>query len=240
MKFRFSIIIPVFNEAPIIGGVIESHCRLGNVEIILSDGGSDDGTIKIAEEFTKKYSNVLLTSSIKGRGIQMNTGAKLARGEWLIFLHADTLLPTASFRALVQHIEEHPETHAGAFTLRLEHKSFFYRYMEFYAKWRCRLIQLPFGDHGFFIRKTIFVKLGGFRDDFPIMEDVEMIRRLKRQCSLAILKAPVFSSVRRFEKDGRFNRALTNLLVQSLYFFGQHPRQLAQLYNREAHESHGK
>ncbi|MBX7152794.1 TIGR04283 family arsenosugar biosynthesis glycosyltransferase [bacterium] len=229
----FSIIIPVFNEASIIGSAINNHCRLNNVEIIVSDGGSEDNTVAIAKEFSGRYSNVIITFSPKGRGVQMNTGAQKALGEWLIFLHADTFLPDESFQVMVNHIADNQETHAGAFTLRLDHEGFFYRYMEFYAAWRCRLIKLPFGDHGFFIRRSVFEELGGFRSDFPVMEDVEMIHRLKRQYPLVMLDAPVFSSVRRFEKDGRWNRSLTNLLVQSCYFFGIHPRKLVQLYNKE-------
>lgn len=232
-RIRFSIIIPVLDEAPNIGAAIGRHCRLDGAEIIVSDGGSLDDTLVIAEECVQRCSNVHIVSSPKGRGVQMNTGAQRAQGEWLIFLHADTWLPESSWNALIRHIEYNAETCAGAFTLKLDHDGFFYRYLECYARWRCRIFKLPYGDHGFFIKRSVFEKLGGFRDDFPIMEDVEMVQRLKRLYRLTMLDAPVFSSVRRFEKDGRWNRSLTNLLVQSLYFFGKHPKQLTQLYDKE-------
>lgn len=229
---RFSIIIPIFNEASIVGEAITNYRQLKDVEIILADGGSCDGTLEIAEAFSGLNPNIFVTHASKSRGLQINAGARQAHGEWLIILHADTFLPVESFRSMVQHIDQFRDTCVGAFTLQLNGVRFCYRYLEGYARWRSKIFKLPFGDQGLFIRKSVFDECGGFRDDYPIMEDVEFVRRLQKKNRFIILDAPVYSSVRRYEKNGYLKRSFINLSVQTLYACGVHPKRLVAIYDR--------
>jgi len=225
-----SIIVPTFNEAPNICRQAQALSQLPNVEIIFADGGSNDGTARAIGSVLPELPNAHLIQTPCGRARQMNAGAKQAKGEWLIFLHADTALPKDSFGVFLKTIQESPGLNSGAFAFRVEHPHWSYRYLEFYVGWRCKFLKLPFGDQALFVKRRHFEKLGGYRDDFPLMEDMELIQRLNKQAGFVILPAPVFTSPRRYENDGFFKRGLGNVYLQLLYRCGVHPRELAKKY----------
>jgi rSAM/selenodomain-associated transferase 2 len=225
-----SIIVPTFNEAPNICRQAQTLRQLPNVEIIFADGGSSDGTAKVISSILPELPNAHLIQTSCGRPRQMNAGAKHAKGEWLIFLHADTVLPEDSFGVFLKTIHESPGLNSGAFTFRVEHEKWAYRYLEFYVGLRCKFLKLPFGDQALFIKRRFFEALGGYRADFPLMEDMELVQRLNKQAGFAILPAPVFTSPRRYEHDGFFKRGLGNIYLQLLYRCGVHPRELAKKY----------
>lgn len=225
-----SIIIPTYNESDAIESLLDSLCVYTEEEVVVVDGGSTDGTDEIIMSLSAKYSQLVFTQAQRGRSLQMNAGAAVARGRWLIFLHADTLLPQASLKAFIEYVKSNPETIGGAFTFRVAHSKAVYRYLEWYVAQRCRFLKLPFGDQAIFVRKDVFGKLGGYRSDYPLMEDMEFVQRLNKYDGFAVVQAPVYTSARRFERDGYFRRTLGNLYLQVLYSCGVHPQQLAQRY----------
>ncbi|HUH64893.1 MAG TPA: TIGR04283 family arsenosugar biosynthesis glycosyltransferase, partial [Syntrophales bacterium] len=195
---KFSFIIPVFNEEAIIIKTIE-HVRglleSGGTEIIVVDGNPAGNTIKAISDM-----GVRTVISDKGRGTQMNLGASLATGEILVFLHADTSLPTDALRLIAVSLEDASLT-AGAFDLAIDSERPAFRIIEKAASARSRLTRIPYGDQAIFMRRKDFQELGGFRD-IPIMEDVEIMRRIKRRRGkILILRRPVKTSARRWEME---------------------------------------
>jgi len=225
-----SIVVPTLNEAPNICRQAQALSQLPNAEIIFADGGSGDGTANAIDSLLPELPNVHVLQTPCGRARQMNAGARHAQGEWLIFLHADTALPKDSFGAFITRVKESPQINSGAFTFRVDHAHWSYRYLEFYVGLRCKFLKLPFGDQALFIKRRFFEELGGYRDDFPLMEDMELVQRLNKQAGFVILPAPVFTSPRRYENDGFFKRGLGNIYLQLLYRCGVHPRELAKKY----------
>jgi len=225
-----SIIIPTLNEVQNVLSLINKLSRLPEVEVIFSDGGSSDGTRSEIEFYSRARSNVHLIHAPRCRSQQMNAAAKRAKGEWLIFLHADTELPAESFHAFLRTVKKHPRLNSGAFTFRVANKRWVYRYLEFYVGLRCKLLKLPFGDQAIFVKRAFFEEVGGYREDFPLMEDMELIQRLNKQKGFSVLKFPVYTSARRFETDGYLRRSCGNLYLQVLYKLGVHPKKLAKRY----------
>ena len=152
------------------------------MEIILVDGGSVDATRAIAARFP----HVRLITAPRGRGSQMNAGARLARGELLVFLHIDTEFTPVHLATLRQATRD-PEVKAGAFFLRLTPPTPFLRFIAWGANWRCRLLGLPYGDQAIFVRRALFFGLGGFAHRRP--EDLDLVIRLRRLTRLAPLDA---------------------------------------------------
>lgn len=229
-----SIIIPTLNEVSNICRQAQVLSPLPRTEIIFADGGSADGTAKTIARLTKDLPQVHLIQTACGRARQMNAAAKQARGEWLIFLHADTTLPQDSFTAFLEAVKSPSLLHSGAFTFRVEHAHWSYRYLEFYVGLRCKFLKLPFGDQALFIKRRYFEALGGYREDFLLMEDMELVQRLNKRPGFAILPAPVFTSPRRYEHDGFLKRGVENIYLQLLYRCGVHPRELAKKYYHSA------
>jgi rSAM/selenodomain-associated transferase 2 len=227
-----SIIIPTLNEAANVERVSDSLIGLHNTEIIFADGGSNDGTVERIEELALLHNNVRLVYSPKSRSKQMNAGASEARGKWLVFLHADTILPAESFRRFVQQVRSSPSLQSGAFEFRVDNNRFVYRYLEFYVRLRAKYGKLPFGDQAIFVKRNLFERLGGYRDDYPLMEDMELVQRLSKREGFQVLDFPVYTSARRFESDGYLKRTCGNLKLQVMYKCGKHPKELARLYYR--------
>ena len=225
-----SIIVPTLNEAANICRQAQTLNQLPEAEIIFADGGSCDGTIQALRRLAEELPQLQLIQAPCGRARQMNAGAKHARGEWLIFLHADTTLPQDSFNSFLTRVKTSPQLYSGAFTFRVEHPHWAYRYLEFYVGLRCKFLKLPFGDQALFVKRRHFEALGGYRDDFLLMEDMELVQRLNKQPGFTILPEPVFTSPRRYENDGFFKRGLGNIYLQWLYRCGVHPRELAKKY----------
>jgi rSAM/selenodomain-associated transferase 2 len=227
MMPKFSFIIPVWNEEAIISRMIE-HVRglraSGSAEIIVVDGDPAGRTIKVA-----RHMGVKTAISEKGRGNQMNLGASLAAGEILIFLHADTLLPPDALE-LIETAMENSSCIAGAFDLAIDSERPVFRLIEKAASLRSRMTRIPYGDQTIFIRKSDFRELGGFRD-IPIMEDVEIMQRIKkRKGKICIIGRAVMTSPRRWEKEGIVYTTLRNWLLIALYFCGAKPEKLIRFY----------
>lgn len=193
-------------------------------EIIVADGGSHDGTVALAEA-----AGARVVIAPRGRGTQLAAGAAAARGEWLLFVHADCRLEAGWERAIETFIAKPGAgARAGYFDLRLDDEAPAARRLERLVAWRCRAFALPYGDQGLLIARPLHDAIGGFRP-LPLMEDVDLVRRLGRD-RLASLGAPILASARRYQRGGYLRRPLFNLFCLSLYFAGVPPRRIARLY----------
>jgi rSAM/selenodomain-associated transferase 2 len=233
---RISIIIPVLNEEENIQVAIDSIFPSDNMEVIVVDGGSKDRTIEVVKEL-----GVMLFHSRAGRANQMNLGAKNATGDILVFLHADTRLPTGFddlIRTALGDVSQFrkadaPRTNklpiAGAFALEIDDRSRRFRWVEWGVKYRSRFLKMPYGDQAIFLRAKVFDEIGGF-PDLPIMEDFELMRRLQKLGSVAIIEQPVITSARRWLQQGIFKTTLINQLMILGYLMGVDLDRLVQLY----------
>jgi rSAM/selenodomain-associated transferase 2 len=163
-----------------------------------------------------------------GRGAQMNAGAARATGDWLLFLHVDSQLPPG-WVDVFSRVTSDPQLVGGWFRFALDATPWQARVIERLVAFRVRTWKLPYGDQGLFVRRDVFERLGGYRE-WPLMEDVEFVRRLTRAGPVAELPLALATSARRFERDGWFRRSSRNLLLVSLYFLGVSPVRLARWY----------
>lgn len=195
-------------------------------EVILADGGSRDETPAIAEA-----SGARLVAAERGRGTQLAAGAAVARGEWLLFLHADTVLGTGWHDAVRAFIGA-PETarRAGYFRLRLDDERAAARRIAWLANIRGRLLGLPYGDQGLLIGRAFYHELGGFRP-LPLMEDVDLVRRVGCR-RLTVLDATATTSAVRYRRGGFWARPLRNQLCLLMWFLGVPVRVIARVYDR--------
>jgi rSAM/selenodomain-associated transferase 2/rSAM/selenodomain-associated transferase 1 len=222
-SISLSIIIPTLNEADAIRETIAGIHQRRGTEIIVVDGGSEDGTAEIAESLGVK---VLRSSPPKAA--QMNAGAAKADGNVLLFLHADTRLPE-NFGQCVLAAAAQEGFCAGAFSLGISSPKTGLRLIEKFANWRSRFLQLPYGDQALFVSRILFNEIGAY-PEYPIMEDFELIRRLKRKGKITVLPQCVQTSPRRWLKLGIFKTWLLNQLIIVGYYLGVSPRRLAQWY----------
>ena len=227
MTPNFSFIIPVWKEESVIPQTIE-HIRslqsAAHAEIIVVDGDPAGKTMDIA-----RREGVTTAISERGRGSQMNHGAALAAGNILIFLHADTRLPLDALALIDTSMRDESYT-AGAFDLAIDSERPVFRLIEKAASLRSRLTKIPYGDQAVFMRKTVFNELGGFRD-IPIMEDVEIMRRIKKRSGkICIIDKAARTSSRRWEREGIVYTTLRNWLLITLYLIGVKPEKLARFY----------
>jgi len=222
---KISIIIPVLNEANTINGVLARILGASNLEVIVADGGSQDETVALAQSV-----GVKVIAATGGRASQMNAGAAVATGSILLFLHADTHLPPA-FDTFVRQVLLDTGTIAGAFELRIDAELWGIRLIEKMVNLRSHFLSLPYGDQAIFLKASIFKKIGGF-PNLPIMEDFELMRRLKRYGKIAIAPAPVLTSGRRWQKLGVVRTTLINQLIIIGYFLGVPPAKLARWYQQ--------
>jgi rSAM/selenodomain-associated transferase 2 len=224
---RFSVVIPVLREADRINTVIDHILQLspnGPCQIIVADADPDGATINAI-----KSDNVLTTVSERGRAKQMNAGAAMARGEMIVFLHADTFLPSGAFER-IEEVLKNGHFVAGAFDLAIDSTNLLVRFIAAGARFRSRLTHIPYGDQAIFIRKDYFEKIGRFRE-IPLMEDVELMRRIKRKRhKICILPEQVTTSARRWQSEGIIYTALRNLVLVTLFFLGVSPGKLARYY----------
>ena len=227
---KISVIIPVLNEVDRLASTLATVQTAANVEILVVDGGSQDGTVALAESL-----GVRVVPALPSRAAQMNLGANLARGEVLLFLHGDTQLP-AEFDRLIQQALAQPETIAGAFELEIAGLGWSLRWVEWGVKWRSRLLQLPYGDQALFLKTTTFRAIGGFAD-LPIMEDFEIVQRLRRLGKVAIVPASVLTSGRRWHTIGVLKTTLINQFVILSYYLGVSPKRLAAWYRSRSSRS---
>jgi rSAM/selenodomain-associated transferase 2 len=222
---KISVIIPALNEAPTISRVISTAQKATNVEIIIVDGGSSDGTPEIAKSL-----GVRIIFTTTGRANQMNAGAAAAIGDILLFLHADTHLPEG-FDTCVRQALAKPGTVGGAFELKIDAPLPSLRLVEKGVNCRSHFLQMPYGDQAIFLTTATFNQIGGF-PDLPVMEDFEFVRRLKKQGHIEIVPQPVLTSARRWQQLGVFKTTAINQIVIVAYFLGVSPDRLAFWYIR--------
>lgn len=219
-----SVIIPTFNEADTIARAIEK-IRLANknyeIEIIVVDGGSTDQTVSIV----KKLGNTII-SSPKGRAVQMNRGAKAANSKTLYFLHADSI-PPSNFAAYISGAILSGAV-SGCFRLRFDLNHWFLRANCWFTRFDLNVFR--FGDQSLFVLKDIFDQAGGFREDLLLMEDQEIINRIKKHGGFIVMNAIIITSARKYLDNGVFRMQAIFFLIWFLYYLGCTQRFLLKLY----------
>ena len=212
-----SVVIPTYNEEKALPETLQVLFRQpGDYEVIVVDGGSTDRTSAIVSEFalssqSSALSTVRLLSSPKGRAIQMNAGAKVANGEWLLFLHADTLLPACAMQRLSQ-LEADPKIQAGGFMHQFSGDDWRLRFISFLDNFRCTRSRIIYGDQALFVRRKLFERLGGFPNQ-PILEDVAFCEKVLKETDPLLLFPPVITDARKFIKMGIFRSFVRVLLI---------------------------
>jgi len=219
-----SVIIPALNEAATLGatlGPLQRWRETGH-ELLLVDGGSGDNTRSIAAPLVDG-----VLQSEKGRAQQMNAGARAARGEVLLFLHADSCLPEDADRWVLQALEYRPW---GRFDVRLSGQHWLLRLVERMMNWRSCLTGIATGDQAIFLERKLFDELGGF-PGLPLMEDIALSKRLRRRAGRpACIRRPLTTSSRRWEENGIVRTILLMWRLRLAYFLGVPPQQLARHY----------
>lgn len=226
-----SVVIPTYNAgstlahtlAALVPAVVQGVVQ----EAIVADCGSTDDTSVIADA-----AGTHLVQAPRGRGIQLDAGAATAKGDWILFLHADTVLEPGwaeEAESFIERVESGRRPEAAAyFRFCLDDDGFMPRLVETLVSLRCALLSLPYGDQGLLISRAHYRRLGGFRP-LPLMEDVDLVRRLKRR-ELFGLRSRAVTSAKRFRRDGYAARTLRNLGLMLLYYLRVPPRVLARLY----------
>ena len=217
---RLSIIIPALNEAPRIGAALQAlgPLRKRGHEVIVADGGSSDGTRDLASPLCDR-----VVVSARGRGLQMNAGARAATGEALVFLHADTRLPATAAPEVLQALRSHVW---GRFDVEIEGRHPLLKVVAWSMNWRSRLTGIATGDQAIFVRREAFA---GF-PEIALMEDIAFSKEMKRRTPPACLRARVSTSGRRWETRGVVRTIVLMWRLRLLYFLGAHPERLARLY----------
>ncbi len=212
-----TIVIPALNAGATLGRCLEGVA--GTDDVIVVDGGSSDETIAIAQ-----VSGTRVIRSERGRGAQLKAGGEAAGGDWLLFLHADTVLAAGWREAVAAHREHRDE--AACFRFRLDDPAWQARLIERGVALRTRL-GLPYGDQGLLISRALYDRVGGYRP-LPLMEDVDLVRRLSRRPRP--LDADAVTSAARWRREGWFRRSARNLLCLGLYGAGMPPERIVRLY----------
>lgn len=218
----YSVIIPALNEDTRIGETIDAvRAARNDVEIIVVDGGSTDGTKDLV-----RGRGVLLLESRCGRGVQCNHGAELATGRILLFLHADTRVPVEAFTVLDGAFED-PGISVGTFKMKFDYEHWFLRASGWFTRFDS--ILTTFGDQGIVVRKGFFHSLGGF-PNWKAFEDVRFFQTARKQTSIISFQATVTTSARRFVQNGIIRQQLRNLWHVFCFLLGEHQRVLADHY----------
>jgi len=220
----FSIVVPTLNEGPGIKQTLTSLAswRRDGHEVIVVDGGSQDETVACATPLVD-----CVVESERGRARQMNAGAARAKGDVLLFLHADTSLPDEAQTLIVSKISA--QRPWGRFDVRLSGSQKMFRVIERLMNWRSCLTGIATGDQGIFVLRSRFEALGGFPDQ-PLMEDIELSKRLKKQARPICIHIPLITSSRRWEQRGIFTTILLMWRLRLLYWLGVDANKLARLY----------
>lgn len=221
-----SIIIPVLNEEKNIERLLKQINSLeGEKEVIVVDGGSKDKTLEIAS----RYARVI--KSEKGRAIQMNKGAEIAKGDILWFIHSDSVVDRNSLEKIKKAVMD--GYIGGGFSLYFyDYNTLFMKFVSRTSNLRAKYLGLYFGDQGIFVRKDIFERIGGY-PKIEIMEDWELSRQLVKLGKMKMIDTPIGTSSRRFKKNGPLKTLLLMQKIKVLYLLGVPPSKLSRLYREE-------
>lgn len=219
---NLTIVIPALDAAAVIGETLGAAPAA--TEVIVVDGGSRDETKDIAVRHGAR-----VICSQRGRGRQLAAGAATAASEWLLFLHADTRLEPG-WKAVVESFVAAPcsKTRAATFRFKLDDDCWQARWLERVVDWRVRVLGLPYGDQGLLIHRDLYAALGGY-PDWPLMEDVEVVRKIGRR-RLVTFPICAVTSAARWRADGWVARSSRNVLCLSLFYLGVPPRMIARIY----------
>lgn len=222
---RVSIVIPVLNEAEQISNRLQAlksslrYADESHYEIIVVDGGSEDNSAELAREYTD-----LIVNSPRGRALQMNAGAATARGDVLLFLHADTVLPERALDYIAS-----KQDAWGWFNVRLSGENVLFRIIERMMNLRSRLSQVATGDQAMFVQRELFHEVGGF-PEIALMEDIALSKLLRKQAKPTVISQPVITSSRRWQQHGIIKTVLLMWWLRLLYFIGVSPARLVRSY----------
>jgi rSAM/selenodomain-associated transferase 2 len=223
MVLSLSVIIPTWNEEKLVGRAIRMAWETGANEVIVSDGGSEDATIAVASR-----GQATIVPSAKGRAVQLNSGARHAGGDVLIFLHADNWLDR-SVGSQIRDALRDPGILGGALGQTIEATGLVYRLVEWGNMARARWGGRPLGDQAIFMRRETFEKLGGY-PTVPIMEDVLLMRAFRQLASPVLLPGPVYVDARRWQQTGPIRQTLRNWSLRCWHALGLAPERLARHY----------
>lgn len=224
-----SVVIPTLNAAerlpatlaPLVAATAEGLVK----QVIIADGGSTDETLAIAEA-----AGCDIVKSAPGRGRQLRAGAAAARGKWLLFLHADAELESGWIEEARRFMrEQQAHLRAAAFTLAFDDDAPGARRVLFWARLRARVFKLPYGDQGLLLSRFFYEALGGYTD-LPLMEDVEIVRRIGAS-RIRVLDAKAVTSAEKYRRDGYDKRAWRNFMLLARYLMGADPEKLAKVYD---------
>lgn len=220
---RISIVVPTLDEATSLAQTLIAARERGGGELIVADGGSRDATRDVAASLADR---VVLAP--RGRAAQMNAGAAVARGDVLLFLHADTRPPSGFAEAVARALDD-PSVVGGYFAVALDAPGWGYRLIGRLISERSRLTGVATGDQAIFVRRPVFEALGGFAP-LPLMEDIDLMRRLKRRGRVAALGESVVTSARRWKRHGLWRTVLLMWTLRLAYYVGVSPQTLASWY----------
>ena len=225
---KISIIIPTINEAnnlPLLLSDLSIIQKEG--EIIIVDSGSLDKTIDVANIYGAK----VYKSKEKNRGLQLSIGAKNSRGEWLIFLHADTRLTHDWFRK-INSVLKGGKNYIYYFKFKINNKNIIYRVLEILVNFRSLYLKQPYGDQGLLIHRTTYFKNNGFRE-IPLMEDIDFLRRLNNKKNLKQLNLPIFTSSRKWDRTNIFLQAIQNWKFRRRWLKGESAKSIYSDYYKK-------
>jgi rSAM/selenodomain-associated transferase 2 len=222
-RLTISVVVPTLDEEDALRDTLAAARRPGVEELIIVDGGSRDGTLAVA----RARADRVLESS-RGRARQMNAGAEVARGDILLFLHADTRLPVG-YPAAVTSALSRDGAVGGRFDVRLDAPGLVFAALGRLISFRSRLTGIATGDQAIFVRRAVFADVGGY-PLLPLMEDVALSRLLKRAGSMIALHETVLTSARRWQRHGVARTVLLMWVLRAAYYAGVSPGRLARLY----------